>query len=178
MWYDILTLKVIRGHWRTHEVKMRSNLKNAPRDPIFGIYAHIISLTNIGYGPLRSKLKYSPRDFIFGMHYHMISLTNISYDILTSKVIRGHQRSLEVKRRSNFKNTLRDSIFGMHTHIISLNNIGYDILTSKIIRCHQRSVEVKWSQIWKMFQWTQFLAFILTLYPWPILAMKLWPQMS
>ena len=69
---------------------MRSNLKNAPRDPIFGIYSHIISLTNIVYG------------------------------ILTSKVIRGHQRSLEVKRRSTLKNTPKNSIFGMHTRMISL----------------------------------------------------------
>ena len=73
MWYDILTQIVIRGHWRSQEVKRRSNLKNAPRDPIFGIYAHIISLTNVVYG------------------------------ILISKVIRGHQRSLEGKRRSDLK---------------------------------------------------------------------------
>ena len=87
----------------------------------------------------------------------MDNFTNICYDILNSKVIRGHQRSLEVKRRSNFKNTFRDSIFCMHTHIISLNNIGYDILTSKINRCHQRSVEVKWGQIWKIHPGSPFL---------------------
>ena len=83
-------------------------MKNAPRDPIFGIYAHIIPLTNIVYGILTSKtikghqrslevqLKCSPRDLIFGMNSHMISLTNI----------RGYQRSLEIKRRSILKNTL------------------------------------------------------------------------
>ena len=59
---------------------------------------------------------------------HIIFLTNISYDILTSKAIRGHQRSLEVRRSSKLKNTLRDLIFGMHIYMISLTNIGYDIL--------------------------------------------------
>ena len=46
---------------------------------------------------MRSTLDITHRDSIFGMHIHMISLTNIGIDILTSKVIRGHQRSLEVK---------------------------------------------------------------------------------
>merc|ERR1739842_163103 len=92
---------------------MRSILKNVlPMDPIFGIYTHIISLTNIDYGTL------------------------------TSKVIRGHQRSLEVKKRSKLKCSPKDFIFGMHYHMISLTNIRYDILTSKVIRGHQRSPEV------------------------------------
>ena len=65
---------------------------------------------------MRSNLKNALRDPIVGMSTHMISLTNTEYGILTLKVIRGHQRSLEVK-------------FGMHTHMISLTNIGYDILT-------------------------------------------------
>ena len=88
-------------------------MKNVPMDPIFGIYTHIISLTNIGY------------------------------ETLTSNVIRGHQRSLEVKKRSKLKCSPRDLIFGMHYHMISLTNISYDILTSKVIRGHQRSLEVK-----------------------------------
>ena len=81
-------------------------------------------------------MKNAQRYQVFGIYAHIISLTNIVYVILTSKAMRGHQRSLEVKRRSTLKNTLRDYIFGMHTYIISLNDIGYEILTSKIIRCH------------------------------------------
>ena len=76
-------------------------------------------------------MKHTLRDYFFGINTHIISLNNISYDGLTSKVIRGHQRSLEVKRRSKLKNTLSESIFGMHTHMISLTNIGCNILTSK-----------------------------------------------
>ena len=59
----------------------------------------------------------------------MISLTNIGYDILTSEFIRGHWKSLEVKKKSNQKKTLRDFIFAMHTHMKSMTNIGYNILT-------------------------------------------------
>ena len=84
------------------------------------------------------------------MYAHIISLTNIGYGTLTSKVIWGHQRSLEVKRRSTLKCSLRDFILVMHSHVISLTNTCYDILTSKVIWGHQRSVEVKWDQIWKL----------------------------
>ena len=71
--YKFLTPKVIGGHLGSLEVKKRSNLKNVPRDTIFGI------------------------------HTHMIPLTIIGYDVLTPIVIRGHLRSLEVKTRSNLK---------------------------------------------------------------------------
>ena len=49
------------------------------------------------------NLKNVLRDPIFGMNSHMISLTHISYGILTPNFIRGHHRSLEVKKRSNLK---------------------------------------------------------------------------
>merc|ERR1739842_10574 len=69
---------------------------------------------------------------------------HFNFDLfLTSKVIRGHQRSLEVKKRSKLKCSPRDLIFGMHYHMTFLTNISYDILTSKVIRGHQRSLEVK-----------------------------------
>ena len=119
-------------------------------------------------GQKEVKFKYSPSDSIFGMHSHMISLTNISCKSLTSKVIWGHQRSLEVKRRSTLKCSPRDLIFGMHSHMISLTNICYDILTSKVIRCHQRSLEVTGGQNWKIHSWTPFLACILIWNHWPI----------
>ena len=73
-------------------------------------------------------MKNTPRNTYFDIPTHMIPLTNISYGILTPIVIRGHLRSLEVKKRSNFKNALSDTIFGIHTHMISLTNIGYGIL--------------------------------------------------
>ena len=187
MLFLFLTSGDLLWHMRSPKVtggQKMVKFEKSTKDPIFGFYVYIISLTSIVYGILtsevkrghqmsleikiRSNLKCSPREFIFGKHSHMISLTNISYYILTSKDIRGHQRSLEVKRRSNLKNTPRDSIFGIYTHIISLNNIGYDILTSKIIRCHQRSVEVKWGQIWNIHPGSPFLTSITLWYPWPI----------
>ena len=88
---------------------------------------------------MRSNLKNAPRDPIFCIHTHMISPMNIGYEILTPEVIRGHWRSQEVKMRSNLKNALRDPIFGMHTHVISLTYTGNGILTLKLIRGQQRS---------------------------------------
>ena len=84
-------------------------------------------------------MKYALRDPIFGMHTHVISLTYTGYGILTLKLIRGQQRSLEVKMRSNLKNAPRDPIVCKHTHMISPINIGYDILTTEVIRGHWRS---------------------------------------
>ena len=49
---------------------------------------------------------------MFGRNTHMISLTNIGYGILALKVIKGHWRSLEVKK-----------------YMIYLGNIGLIILT-------------------------------------------------
>ena len=89
---------------------------------------------------ITSRAKMDPN---LGIYTHIISLTNIRYGTFTSKVIRGHQRSLEVKKRSKLKCSPRDFIFGMHYHMISLTNISYDILTLKGIRGHQRSLEVK-----------------------------------
>ena len=54
--YGILTPELIRGHWKSQEVKMRSNLKNALRDPIFGMHTHVISPTYTGYSILILKL--------------------------------------------------------------------------------------------------------------------------
>ena len=115
-----ITLKQIRGQQRSLEVKMRSNLKNVPRDPIFCKHTHMISLINIGYdvlapevygGQKRLNQKNALREPIIGMHTNVVSLTNTGNGILTIKLIRGQQWSLEVKRRSKLKNTLRDSIF-------------------------------------------------------------------
>ena len=64
--YDILTPVVIKDHWRSQEVKMRSNMKNVPMDQMLCKYAHMISTINIGY------------------------------DYLTPEVIRGSWRSQEV----------------------------------------------------------------------------------
>ena len=94
-------------------------------------------------------MKNAPRDSMVGMYTYMIPLTNIGYGILTSKVIRGHWRSLDVKKRSNFKNASMDSIFGMHTFMISLTHIGYGVFTPKVIRGHKTSLKVKKWQIWK-----------------------------
>ena len=68
----------------------------------------------------------------------MIPLIIMTYGILTPIVIRGHLRSLEVKKRSNLKNAPRDTIFGIYTHMIFLTNIGYSILNQK---GHKRSPE-------------------------------------
>ena len=88
-------------------------------------------------------MRNTPKVSIYGMHTIIISLTNTVYGILTTKFIRGHQMSLEVKRRSILKCSPWDFIFGMHSHMISLTNISYDSLTSKVIRGHQRLLEVK-----------------------------------
>ena len=125
--YAILTPEVIRDHWRSQEVKMSSNLKDAPRDPIFGMYTHVISLTYSGNGILIPKCV-------------------IGYNFPTLRFYKGHLRSKKVKIRSIWaksKTTLRDPFFCIHTHMISLMNIGYEVLTSEVIRSHWRSQEVK-----------------------------------
>ena len=183
MRYDILTLKVIRGHWRSQKVNRRSNLKNAPRDPIFGIYAHVIPLTNIVYGILtskvvrgyqssldvkmRSNLKNAPRDPILAFMLIIYPWPILSMEFWP-QIIRGHQRLLEVKWRSKLKCSPSDSIFGMHSHMISLTNISYNSLTSKVIWGHQRLLEVRGGQNWKIHPGSPRLKCILLWYPWPI----------
>ena len=54
--YATLTPEVIRVHWRSQEIKRRSTLKNAPRDPFVGMYNHVISLTYTVYGILTLKV--------------------------------------------------------------------------------------------------------------------------
>ena len=92
---------------------------------------------------IRSNLKNTPRDPIFCKHTHMISPIIIDYDILTPEVMRYHWRSQEVKKRSNLKNAYRIATSSLCTHIISQTNIGYGVLTSKVIKGHQWSLEVK-----------------------------------
>ena len=63
---------------------------------------------------------------------HMISLANVGYGILTPNVIRGHQRSLEVKKSLILNKAPRDPIFGMNSHMISLTHKGYSNLTLNV----------------------------------------------
>ena len=118
-----MTPKVTRGHWRSPEVKRGSNSKNAPRDPIFGIYTHVIALTYTCYGILTLKVikghQRSPEvtggqkevkfekctqglNFWHEYSYNIYDQHRLWY--IDLKIIRGHQRSMEVKRRSNLKN--------------------------------------------------------------------------
>ena len=62
--YDNMILEVIRGYWKSKQVKKRSKLKNATRDAVFCIYTHMI---------------------------HPNIIDNV---ILTLNVIRSHCRSL------------------------------------------------------------------------------------
>ena len=70
--HGFLTQKIKRDPMRSLEVKRRSNLKNAPRDAIFGAHTLTISLSNIGYA------------------------------ILTSKFIRGHWRSKREGQKTKY----------------------------------------------------------------------------
>ena len=104
-----MTIKVTTGHWRSPEVKRGSNLKNASRDPIFGIYTH------------------------------GISLTYTCYDILTLKVIRGHQRSLEVK----FEKCTQGLNFW---HAYSYYTYYQNTIWHIDLKSHPRSLEAKFEK--------------------------------
>ena len=121
-------------------------MKNAPRKPFFSLHSHVISLTHIGDSMLntkvtskvtrgpkeaknRSNLKKRTRYSMFSINKHIVFLSNIGYAILISNIIKGHQRSLEVKKESTFGKYIQGCSLWMLIYMITWIAIECDFFT-------------------------------------------------
>ena len=75
---------------------------------------------------------------MFSINKHIVFLSNIGYAILISNIIKGHQRSLEVKKSPHLENTFRDAVLWILIYMITWIAIECESFTFMVEKGQQR----------------------------------------